>query len=112
MEARSQGGFSGSPVFTYLELAHPRMPIVEARNITLLGIVWGHIPHYKRILEGDKKTRIPQDWWVPDNSNMACVIPAWRIVELLNIQELRDMRSEQAKMLLGAPHAILDLADD
>lgn len=112
VEARSQAGFSGSPVFVYLlvtDLQFNRFPV--PMNISLLGLAWGHLPRYQRIVEGDKTTPIGSDWWVRENSNMACVVPAWKITELLfETKELADMREAQAEEEQKAHHADLDEA--
>jgi hypothetical protein len=91
VEARSQGGFSGSPVFVYDVASQIRSTMSD---LALLGIVWGHLPIERKIIDGEKERPIPVDWYVDENSNMACVVPAWRIIELLQKQEVIDLREE------------------
>jgi hypothetical protein len=57
----------------------------------LLGIDWCHLNTTERVLEknGDN---VPNGWIVRTNAGMAGVIPAWKIAELLNEEELVKMR--------------------
>lgn len=96
VEARSQNGFSGSPVFVYDVLGGGLgNPYAGIGNIAMLGIVWGHLP-------------TPTG----ENSNMACVVPAWKIVELIETKELVNLREEQKRKLDATPHAVEDAAID
>lgn len=114
VEARSRGGFSGSPVFGYsLHAAEeefdalmfagaPARPprasdrTTEVRNIVLLGVVWGHLPDWEPVYgKKDRHSRsaLPGHW-VTHNSNLACVVPAWKIDELLSRKEFQAMRGD------------------
>jgi hypothetical protein len=84
VEARSQSGFSGSPVFVYSVMSGGLgNPYTGMGQAALLGIVWGHLS-------------TPTG----ENSNMACVVPAWKIVELIEQKkELIELREAQKRTL-------------
>jgi len=96
-EMRSIGGYSGSPAFVYLAPYTHRMT-KEPRGLDnkfytrLLGIDSGHLPTEERIK--DKDGKMMDGWRVEGNSAMAVVIPAWKLQELLDIDELKQQRSE------------------
>lgn len=52
----------------------------------LLGIDWGHVPLWKPVYEEDRETET--DYEVEANTGIACVVPAWRILQLLDHEEL------------------------
>jgi Trypsin-like peptidase domain len=92
VEMRSISGHSGSPVFLYYNDATLHMQQgLPSSAIRLLGIDWGHLSH---------KTGNPADTaaW---NAGIACVVPAWKITELLEDEELvrerQDVEQELAK---------------
>ena len=102
VETRSLSGYSGSPVFVYTAPFYPR-PGQQRRGarlmLYLLGIDWCHIPDYKRILDSEKKDPIDEKWFVEANTGMAGVVPAWKIKELLEAEELRQVREASEKRL-------------
>jgi hypothetical protein len=115
VECRSLSGFSGSPVFVTTTQVYrkedehvPRQirnpvqgqPVKEGEKAGLkaefvavsgtfgpwlLGIDWGHLPLWKPVFEQDKVTRT--DYQVEQNTGIACVLPAWHILDLLNEEE-------------------------
>jgi hypothetical protein len=100
VEMRSRGGFSGSPVFLMPQLTwhHDEAPVIlsydsETRDQTL-GIVCGHFHDWTRIRARLKSTQEDVECEIEDNSGMAIVIPAWRIQELLETEELTRARAE------------------
>ncbi|MCI0338547.1 MAG: serine protease [Acidobacteria bacterium] len=112
VDCRSLSGFSGSPVFALTTRAYfadehypndlmpePHRPNEEGIGLTitpvategtfgpwLLGIDWGHLPLWKSVYEKDETT--PTDYKVEQNTGIACVLPAWHILDLLNEREL------------------------
>jgi len=113
VETRSISGFSGSPVFVYrpseIEAAiPPGEDSFETRykyittiselvgHVNFLGIDCGHVPKYERVVNG-ALTPHPQGWKVAANTGMAIVIPAWRLLELLNTPELVMQRKQKDK---------------
>lgn len=139
VECRSLSGFSGSPVFasttrTYRaddHLPKPKnapepKPEGEKKGLTvtmvatsgtfgpwLLGIDWGHLPLWKPVYERDEQTQTAQR--VEQNTGIACVLPAWHILDVLNDIELvkerkrdkaeLDKRKKESAVLDGAPAA-------
>ncbi len=89
VEMRSISGHSGSPVLLYIDplrlVAGVRDERSAALLIRLLGINWGH-------LDQDA----PTGGW---NAGIACVVPAWRIAQLLEESEVlvaeRDQRERE-----------------
>lgn len=109
VEARSLSGYSGSPVFVYISAFAHRPG--QATTISsgghgpwLLGIDWGHVAGSQPVLERDGETPVQEGWRVPQNSGMMAVVPAWKLAELLESQELvemRQQREEQQKLEAG-----------
>lgn len=104
VEARSWGGQSGSPAFLYFDLWRPAFwpsdDDKEPKNREdemlprLLGLVSGHydIDQAVRVAgEIDPLQRVPL------NSGMAIVIPASKIIEALEMEELVEERERIAK---------------
>lgn len=113
VEARSLGGFSGSPVFVYRsagmseprwrppgsdQLLHADADVVTTPTIEsplrLLGVNWGHMGSRAAITgEGLERNlnRAEQDLAL--NSGMLLLVPAWKLAELLDQPELTQMRS-------------------
>ena len=121
VEVRSLPGYSGSAVFLFSIAGEDDMSVrrdgidrvrkndeafdlkspEEQRDILftftrpkgpyLLGIDWCHIPRKASILNRDGK-RIDEGWYVEENTGMAGVIPAWKIAELLDSEELKMQR--------------------
>jgi hypothetical protein len=104
VEMRSIPGFSGSPVFVYINpsLARPphfMTPINAPYNQAwhgpwLLGIDWSHLTSFKPVLDKNRRDRAQPPQWVEINSGMAGVIPAWRIQEILELPEFVRQRRE------------------
>ena len=55
-----------------------------------MGIDFAHMPLFRPVLEQDKKT--PADYYVDANTGIACVIPSWRIMSVLEDEELVKQR--------------------
>ena len=97
VECRSLPGYSGSPVFI------APLPLSAFRNETpptkLLGIDMGHLLDdapvlSRKALAQQKKVAINDDWVVKSNTGMSCVIPAWKIQELIDEDELVESRKK------------------
>jgi hypothetical protein len=124
VEMRSIPGFSGSPVFVYINptLARPPhflTPHMHAYNQAqhgpwLLGIDWSHLTSFRPVLSSDKRTAATPQQWVEINSGMAGVIPAWRIQEILDLPELvmqRKKTDEEISAMQPDGSAAFDVAD-
>jgi hypothetical protein len=105
IDMHSRTGHSGSPVFVY------RTPGTDIGFIQtmqtgpyfgLLGIHWGQFPELWEI----KKETIPQTeassiiregQYIKGQSGMACVLPAWSILEVLTMPKLKGLRRDHTK---------------
>jgi hypothetical protein len=111
VETRSISGYSGSPVFVYRPKKEtttippsPHSPYygdTYSTSITdlvghpiLLGIDCGHIDRYEDVVDEKDKAH-PAGWRVKSNTGMAAVIPAWRLSDLLNTEELVMQREQK-----------------
>lgn len=98
VEMRSLGGYSGSPVMVHvLPFSSPRPnadPNVAASpqlGPFLLGIDWGH-KHTKERVRDKTGEPIPEGWVVQSNSGMVMVVPAWKLIDILQSDELIAQR--------------------
>jgi len=119
VEVRSLPGYSGSAVFIYSPCAMNDMSqrrkgldrsaadlfkgpegfeASVANNSPkgpfLLGIDFCHIPRRAHIVDANGK-KIEEKWYVEENTGMAGVIPAWKIAEVLNLEELKAIRDRE-----------------
>jgi hypothetical protein len=60
----------------------------------LLGIDFCHIHRKANVLDSTGM-QVEEKWYVEENTGMAGVIPAWKIAEVLNIEELLEMRDKE-----------------
>lgn len=115
-ELRSISGYSGSPVFALIPLHRDptKSPKERAQletapagigakeRILLIGVDCGHMhcledqDVFEEVSDahGNKVLR-PTNLWVSVNTGMAIVIGAWKLDELLQIEELKTMREEE-----------------
>jgi hypothetical protein len=73
---------------------------IHSNNLfNLLGIHWGQFPEKwelrdkSKLEESAKRDLIIKGAYVEGMSGMTCVIPAWQIMEVLNMPVLRDLRA-------------------
>lgn len=109
VEMRSLPGYSGSPVFAvplpYGASMGMAPTIMWAK---LLGIDWCHLSDYHRVLDS-QKNQLPELMYVEQNSGMMGVIPAWILLEILNMPEMDKARDEiEKKQAADCQHVILD----
>jgi hypothetical protein len=95
VECRSLPGYSGSPVFL-----HP-FPFSQVPRKTpppmFLGIDMGHIKDRRSVLDREalnqgRRHSVDDNWVVETNTGMSCVIPAWKVQEVLDVEELVESR--------------------
>ena len=95
IDLHSRPGFSGSPVFVYrlpgadfeANEKHGRM-VLESSFLYFLGIHWGQFPEDWEIKENIVPTK-----YVRGVSGMTMVIPAQKILDLLNVEKLKMRRT-------------------
>lgn len=97
VELHSLPGYSGSAVFLLIREGdeygwHEHSPRREGAGF-LLGIDWGHI-HDSGGLRLPDGSPDPERRHIELNTGMACVVPAWRLRELLNSEPALRERSE------------------
>jgi hypothetical protein len=137
VEVRSLPGYSGSAVFIYSPCAMNDMSVrrfgkskvnygglnmdpataeaffapMKPKGPYLLGIDWCHIPRRTSIMDRDGKP-VAEGWYIEENTGMAGVIPAWKIAEVLNCEELSNMRKEwEENLSKNADQMVLDSAE-
>ncbi len=114
VECRSLSGFSGSPVFIYPAALSPAGIRLGYVGDTLLGVDCSHVPLWKPVFEEDQSTRT--SYRVEQNTGIAVVIPAWRLLALLNQEHLMTERAkkdaELTKITERESRAVLDIASD
>lgn len=101
IEARSWGGFSGSPVLGYRAPLQPRLGAVNRRQnietarIFVVGMIWGHLPRWEPIHGATGKQTGD---YVRVNTGMSAVVPAWEIEEVLDLEVFVREREQYEKM--------------
>jgi len=85
VEVRSVSGFSGSPVFVYDAPVPPSLVDVRKERFSnmLLGIDSGHMP------TSDNQM----------SAGIAGIVPAWKLLELLNRPEFKEQRKRDEETL-------------
>jgi len=110
IDMHSRTGYSGSPVFVYrtlgstLQWAAGRQINAASSLLCLLGIHWGQFPEKLKIkreigrLSEEVSTEGESYEYIVGMSGMTLVIPAWRITELLNRDDLVELRKKEEAM--------------
>lgn len=137
VEARSISGYSGSPVFVYLPQQvdmgiNPEikkmvregkisLPGVSRKRVDfpmqlgpmLLGIDYCHIRWDEPIWSRVTKKPVNDDWYIKSNTGMMGVVPAWRLLELLEGAEMKPIFDEAKRAALQMKVSVveLDVAD-
>lgn len=97
VEMRSISGYSGSPAFAYWEFGGAHLQGIGRTFLNsflgLLGVNWGHIPMKLPVLDEDGR-KSAGGHYVISHTSMACVVPAWRLRELMESPALAKRRSE------------------
>ena len=120
VEGRSIAGYSGSPVFLFLpsqsipnlnpkikEMAEKgdlKLPGVTAKRLNipmqlgpwLLGIDYCHLRWDEPIWSKLTKKPVSDDWFIKSNTGMMGVVPAWKLLELLDGPDMKPI-FDQAK---------------
>ena len=113
VDMHSRTGYSGSPVFIYrtpgntLEWAMTGGPVQLGGKsvLALLGIHCGQFPEELAIKRKNKKiskesalSEKAYEEYIEGMSGMTCVIPAWRISDLLSREDLTEQRKKVEAM--------------
>jgi hypothetical protein len=109
IDMHSRTGHSGSPVFVYRT---PRTEVGFVQTVHnnsyfgVLGIHWGQFPELWEIKKGaeraesEARSLILEGQYIKGQSGMACVLPAWSIMEVLTMPKLKELRREHTKVKL------------
>jgi hypothetical protein len=111
VEHRSLPGYSGSPVFVWINPCLPRLPFAKIEvpksyspskyGPWLLGVDCCHLTNYERVLNSQsEKDFAKPERWVKMNTGMACVAPAWGLADLLNIEEFEMQRKADEEKIV------------
>jgi hypothetical protein len=76
----------------------PNFDHMNPKGPYLLGIDFCHINRKANVLTAKGK-KVEDELYVNENTGMAGVIPAWKIAEVLNIEELRQMRDREDRKI-------------
>ena len=102
VEMRSMQGNSGSPVFTFTEAwdMETNSTTLGAQTVRLLGVDWGQIVHPVEVREHIVKIESAglrhderEAKFIKQNTGMNGVVPAWKLLELLNRPEFVEARN-------------------
>jgi hypothetical protein len=114
VEAKSIGGYSGSPVFTYINGLMPRPGSnVLSTNILgpwLLGIDWSHLNDWKPVCDASG-VPMSSGLRVGSNTGMMGVVPAWKLEDIFQLPDVQAWfrAAEEAELRKrGAPVATPD----
>lgn len=113
IDLHSRSGYSGSPVFVYRtpgfdleerlgEGANKALLVAGTNYLALLGIHFAQFPEQweiRRIEPGRKayESHVPlltDGAYVSGLSGMTCVLPAWSIMDVLNMPKLKEAREQ------------------
>ena len=85
----SLAGHSGSPVFLYeTQQNFPGDKELRFYGVRLLGINWGFYRKAEIVWNGTGNDKKDTGMWVDVNTGFACVVPSWKILEVLDEVDL------------------------
>ncbi len=96
VDMRSLAGYSGSPVFVYRDrpdLDDDPEKWVRSFELRFLGVDFGHLPAFGKVLAADRQDSIEPRMWSEQNSGMSAVLPAWRLLRLINDDDVATSRA-------------------
>lgn len=105
VESHSVSGYSGSPVIVIIEPLHlrPNKSTELTDNLEwharLLGVDWGHLVMKESVRDGSTSKPISENYYVNSNSAMMCVVPAWKIQDILDLEDQVEMRKKQDELI-------------
>ncbi len=124
IDIHSRSGYSGSPVFVYRTAGYDLEKHLNSNDtvsalreettlLAFLGIHWGQFPELWEISEHGKlnyqtnesaQPLMTGSRFITGLSGMTCVLPAWNILEVLEmpkLKEMRDLENARLRKLLG-----------
>lgn len=104
IETHSISGFSGSPVFAYIDLSRPRPELdtmyLSKTYMWLIGVDMGHWPIHEKVeYRDDGEWRRETGTRVLANSAMMSVVPIARLWDLIDLPEFVMTRKNHDKRL-------------
>jgi hypothetical protein len=100
VDMRSRTGFSGSPVFAFrtqsshldrVQRGHEGMHFSLNRHVdAFVGVLGIHCGQFPEAIQAERNNGPNETWRVP--SSMTVVVPAWKIIELLDTEEFQELR--------------------
>ncbi len=139
VEAKSLPGYSGSPVFVYLppqpDLSqypmlqeavakgdaqfsgiNPKRVAINLRaGPWLLGVDWCHLRTLEKVWSRQTGKPVSPEWYVKSNTGMSGVVPAWKILDILEGDEMKaeiEKAKSHVRQLKTDAVADLDLASE
>jgi hypothetical protein len=94
IDTHMRAGYSGSPVFV-IQFAHERPHAAEAPPAVInimLGVLWGFLYDQEIPIRDKRGKGRLADFVVDQNAGLAGVVPAWKINDLLDLEELEMAR--------------------
>jgi hypothetical protein len=82
----------------YQEIPQEAFDVMRPKGPYLLGIDWCHIHRTVPVTDVNGKP-LEYGWMISENTGMAGVIPAWKIAEILNCEELVNNRRKEAERI-------------
>lgn len=101
LEMRSLNGYSGSPAFVHIPPFRllPGAAELNTDSFTwFLGVDWGHL-HTKEEVLDSKEKRLENRLFVKSNSGMTSIVPAWKLLDLLESEEFVLQRTKQDEIM-------------
>jgi Trypsin-like peptidase domain len=99
VEARSLAGFSGSPVFIYRANSSFFGNPLALEQVTLLGVDWGHLragEQTEYVVDSASDEGMKDRY----SSGMMVVVPAWKLAELLDTEDVVDDRDNYEREVI------------
>jgi hypothetical protein len=108
LEMRSLNGYSGSPTFVHIPpfSYRPRTKELKTDFYTwLLGVDWGHLYTKEEVVD-IKDNRLQDRLFVKRNSGKTGIVPAWKLLELLELEKFALQRKKLDELMLMKQAAI------
>lgn len=105
VEGRSIGGYSGAPVFMCIPpwAVRPGKQQVESKQYGpwFLGTNWGYLSDWRPVCDATGRPVSSPGMQVAQNSGMMAVVPAWKLIEMINHPTAVAARRAREDHVLG-----------